>query len=131
MAYSEVLASNFEAGTWIIFDSKLLNLENLEVENDTSNAIHILRNLYSRQSVDPDASMERTHGWTKNKAAMAQLVSTINIDHVKSKNQDKEGILDDQKPLILLNLKGVETSTKRVSCAQEECMNLIPDALCF
>ena len=47
----------------------------------------------------------------QNKAAMAQLVSTIYVDHVKSKNQDKEGIPDDQKPLILLNLNGVETST--------------------
>ena len=111
MTYSKVLAANFESGTWIIYDSKLLNLERLEVENDTSNAVHLLRNLYPRQPIDLDASMERNTWMDQNKAAMAQLVSTIDIDHVKSKNQDKEGISDDQKPLILLNLNGVETST--------------------
>ena len=35
----------------------------------------------------------------QNKGAMAQLVSTIVVDHVKSKNQDKEGIPYDQKLL--------------------------------
>ena len=59
MTYSEVLVANFESGTWIIHDSKLLNLENLEVENDTSNATHILGNLHPRQPVDPGASLER------------------------------------------------------------------------
>ena len=111
MTHSAVLAANFESGTWISHDSKLLNLECLEVENDTGNAIHIHRNLHSRQSVDPDASMERDTWMDQNKAAVAQLVSTIDIDHVKSKNQDNEGIPDDQKLLILLNLNGVETST--------------------
>ena len=61
----------------------------------------------SRQLIDPDASMEEYTWMDQNQAAMAQLVSTIDIDHVKSKNQDKEGILDDQKPLILLNLNGI------------------------
>ena len=111
MTNSEVLAANFESGTWIIHDNKLLNLENLDVENDTSNAIHILRNLYTRRSVYPDASMERNTWMNQNKATTAQLVWTIDIDHVKSKNQDKESILDDQKPPILLNLNGVVTST--------------------
>ena len=82
--------------------------------------------------------MER-NAWTdQNKAAMAQLVSTVDTDHVKSKTQDKEGILDNQKPLILSNLNGVKTSTK-VQNAQVEhnlwcargCMNLILDAPCF
>ena len=69
MTNSEVLVSNFESGAWVIYEIKVFNLEepkvenpnleDLEVENDTSNAIHILRNHYSRQSVDPDASMER------------------------------------------------------------------------
>ena len=43
----------------------------------------------------------------QNKAAVAQLVSTVGIDHLKSKNQENEGIPDDQKPLILLNSNGV------------------------
>ena len=47
----------------------------------------------------------------QNKGIVAQLVSTIDTDHVKSKNQDKEGILDDQKQLIFFNLNGVDTST--------------------
>ena len=47
MTYSEVLAANLESGTWIIYENKLLNLETLEVENDTSDAIHILRNLFT------------------------------------------------------------------------------------
>ena len=122
MTYSEVLAAKFESCTWIMHDSKLLNLENI----------------YQRQSVDPDASMERDTWMHQNKSTTAQLVWTIDIDHMKSKNQDKDGIPDDQKPLILLNLNGVETSTNaqmrrysRVSCAQEVCMVLIHDALCF
>ena len=59
MTYSEVLAANFQCGTWIIYDSKLFNLKNLEVENDTSNSMHIVGKIYPRQPVDPDASMER------------------------------------------------------------------------
>ena len=47
----------------------------------------------------------------QNEGIVAQLVSTIGTYHAKSKNQDKEAILDDQKPLILLNLDGVNTST--------------------
>ena len=105
-------AANFESVTWIICDSKLLNLENLEVENDTSNAVDILRILYPCQPVDLDASMERDTWMDQNKEVVAQLVSTIGTDHVKSKNQDKDGIPDDQKPLILLNLSGVRTATK-------------------
>ena len=100
----------FESGTWIIYDSKLLNLENLEVESDTSDAIHIVRNLCPGQTVDPNASVERNTRMDQNKEALAQLVSTVDIDHVKSKNQE-EGILDEHKPLILLKSDGVETST--------------------
>ena len=113
MTCSEVWAANLESCTWIIYDSKLFNLESLEVENDTSNAIHILRNFCPRQSVDPGASMKRDTWMDQNKAAMAQLVSTTDIDHVKSKNQDKEGIPDDQKPRILLKSNGVETRRMR------------------
>ena len=82
MTYSEVLSANFESGTWTIYDSKLLNLENLEGENDTGNAMHILGNLYPRRPVDLDASMERNTWMDQNKVAMAQVVSTIGIDHV-------------------------------------------------
>ena len=53
------------------------------------------------------------------KAAVAQLVSTIVTDQVKSKNQDKEWITDGQKPLILLNLSGVKTSTSAQSAQVE------------
>ena len=70
--------------SWMTYDSKLLNLENF----------------YPLQPVDLDASMERDT-W----------MDPIDIDHVKSKNQDKEVILDEQKPLNLLNLNGAETST--------------------
>ena len=122
MTYSEVLAANFESGTWIIYDSKLLNLENLEVEDDTSNAAHILRNLYPHRSVDPDASMERNTWMDQNKGIVAQLVSTIGTDHVKSKNQEKEGILDDQTPLIFLNLSGVNTSTNAQNAQVEQSL---------
>ena len=90
---TEVLAANFESGTWIIHDSKLLNLENLEVENDTSNAIHILGNLYVNQAIQTLRLM------VQNKEVVVQLVSTIDTDHVKSKSKDKEGIPDDHKPL--------------------------------
>ena len=58
----------------------------------------------------------------QNKAAMAQLVSTIDTDHVKSKNQDKEGIPDDPKPLILLNLNGAKTSTNAQNAQVEQCL---------
>ena len=99
-----------------------------------SNAIHTLGNLYPRQRVDPDASMERGTWMDQSKVAEAQLVSAIDTDHVKFKNQDKEEILDHQNRLILLNLRGVETSTnmqnaqvERSLFAQEECMHLIPD----
>ena len=102
ITYSEALVANFESGTWIIYDIKLLILENLEVENDTSNGIPILC---------PRQSVKRNTWKDKNKAVMAQLVSTIDTDCVKSKNQDKEGIPDYKKPLILLNLNGVKTST--------------------
>ena len=67
MTNSEVLAANFESGAWIMYDSKLLNLGNL----------------YPRQSVDLDASMERDTWMNQNKATTAQLVQTIDIDHVK------------------------------------------------
>ena len=89
----------------------MLNLESVEVKNDISNAIHIHGNLNPRQSVAPDASMERNPWVDQNKGIVAQLVSTIDTDHVKSKNQDKKGILDDQKQLIFFNLNGVDTST--------------------
>ena len=39
----------------------------------------------------------------QNAATTAELVSTIVINQVKPKRQDKEGTLDDQKPLNLLN----------------------------
>ena len=101
VTYAEVLAANFESGTWIICDSKLC----------TSNAIRILGDLYPRQPVDPDASMERDTWMDQNKEAVAQRVSTIDTDHVKSKNQDMEDFPDYQKPLIFLNLSRVTTST--------------------
>ena len=106
MTNSEVLAANFESGTWIICDSKLLNLESLEVENGT----HPRKSL-STPTIDPDASMERNTWMDQINGMELQLVSTIDTDHVKSKNQDKEGIPDDQKPMILVNLNGVDTST--------------------
>ena len=43
----------------------------------------------------------------QNEEAVAQLVSTIDTDHVTSKNH----VLDYQKPPILLDLSGVKTST--------------------
>ena len=98
MTHSEVLAATFESGTWIIHGSKLLNLENLEVDDDTRNAIRILGNLDPRQSVDPDAS--RSTWMDQKKEAVAQLVSTIDTDHVKSQDEDEEGSPDYQKPLI-------------------------------
>ena len=55
----------------------------------------------------------------QSKGIAAQLVSTVDTDHVKSKNQDNEGIPDDQKSLILLNLYKVNTSTNAQN-AQEE-----------
>ena len=111
----KVFAANFESGTWIIYDSKLYNLENLELENDTHPQKH-----QKRQPVDPDASIERDTWMDQNsKAAVAQLVSTIVTDHVKSKNQVKEWITDGQKPLILLNLSGVKTSTSAQSAQVE------------
>ena len=70
---------------WYLFDSKLLTLDNL----------------YPSQSVDRDAAMERDTWMNQNKATTAQLVWTIDIDDVKSK---KEGVPDDQMPLMLLNL---------------------------
>ena len=42
------------------------------------------------------------------KEAAAQLVSTIDTDHVNS----KESILDYQKPLILLNLNGLRRTRR-------------------
>ena len=46
VTYSEVLAAPFEPGTWIIYVSRRLNLENLDVENCTSNAPDILGKLH-------------------------------------------------------------------------------------
>ena len=86
----------------------------VEVENDTSNDIRILGNLYPRQSVD---LMERNTWMDQNNETVAQLVSTIDTEHVKSKDQDRDGIPDYQKPLILLNLSGIETSTNAQICA--------------
>ena len=138
MIYSEVLAANFESGIWTIYDSKLLNLEHLEIKQDTSNATHILTNLYPRQPVDPDASMERNIWMDQNKEIVAQLVSAVETDHVKSMNQDKEVILDDQKPLILLTSNGVSASTNAHDAQVEwslwcagGCMNLILAAECL
>ena len=83
------MAANFESGTWIMYDNKLLKLENLEVQNDTSNAIHILRNLYPRQSVDLDASMERDTWMDQNKAVMAQLVSRYRSREIQEAGQGR------------------------------------------
>ena len=81
--------SHVESGTWITYDSKLSSLEkpnielpnrkNLEVEDDVS-------------ANDPGRI----------------FVSTIDTDDVKSKNQDKEDVPENQKQLTL---DGVETST--------------------
>ena len=91
MTYSEMLAANFgstrmnetqftgegsciESGTWIICDSKLLNLkpkvenpnlENLEGENSTSNILGNLSN-HVRQSIRT-LRWRATHGWTRTK----------------------------------------------------------------
>ena len=58
----------------------------------------------------------------QNREVVAQLVSTIDTDHVKSKNWDKEGIPDDPKPLILLNLNGVKTSTNAQNAQVERSL---------
>ena len=110
-----------ESGTWIIHDSKLLNLEepgvedpnleNLEVENYTSNKTDILGNPHPCRPVDPDASMARDTWMDQKKEVAAQLVSTIDTDNVKFQKEDKEDIPQYQKPLISLNLNGVKTST--------------------
>ena len=42
-----------------------------------------------RQSVDPDASMERDARMDQNKEAVAELVSTIDTDCLKPVKQDK------------------------------------------
>ena len=102
MIYAEVLAADFEFCT--------------------RNAIHPARNLHPCQPVDPDASMERNTWMDQNKAAIAQLVLTINTDHGKSKNQNKEDIPDCQKPLILSNLSGDKTSTNAQSEQIEYCL---------
>ena len=57
----------------------------------------------------------------QNTEAVAQLVSTIDAVHVKSKNQDKEDTLDYQKPLtLLMNLNGVKTSTNAQNAQVEQ-----------
>ena len=38
------------------------------------------------------------------------FVATVDANRVKSEDQDKEGVLEKQNHLILLNLDGVETS---------------------
>ena len=114
VTYSEVSAAIFEFGTWSSTTACLEepkvenpNLENLEVENDTSNAVDILGNRYPRQPVDPDASMERDTWMNQNKETVAQLVPTIDTD----KRDIQEDTPEYQKPLILLTLNGVKTST--------------------
>ena len=69
-----------------MYDSKLPNMENpnpknLEVEDYTSGN-----------------DLGRT------------FVATVDTNRVKSEDQDKEGVLELQKHVILLNLDGVETS---------------------
>ena len=61
---------------------------------------------------------------------------TGDTDNVKSKNQDKECVLDYQ--MTLLNLTELRRRRPRrmrrqsgVSCAQERSTSLIPDAPCF
>ena len=98
MTYSEIVATNFESGAWIIYGRKLSNLEEPKVE-------------YSIHVNHPDASMERATWMDQNKEVAAQLVSTIDTDNVKSKNQDKGDVPVCRKPLIVSNLNGVETST--------------------
>ena len=58
----------------------------------------------------------------ENKKVVAQLVSTIDIDNVQSENQDKEDIPEVQKPVILLNLSKVKTSTKAQTAQVELCL---------
>ena len=41
---------------------------------------------------------------------LGRIVATVDTNRVKSEDQDKEGDLELQKHLILLNLDGVETS---------------------
>ena len=54
---------------------------------------------------------------------VAQLVSTFDTDTVKStKNQDKEDVPEYQKPLILLNVNGVETSTNAQNAQVEQSL---------
>ena len=102
MTHSEVLAATSECGTWIIYVSKLLNLEHLEVENDQQRHAHLQKPLSTSISrsgrFDGEEYMDGPE-----QSSYGQLVSTIDTDHVKSKNQDKEGIPGYQKPLILLN----------------------------
>ena len=53
---------------------------------------------------------------------------------MKSKNQDKDGIPDDQKPLFLLNLSGVKDFDERAECAgrgESLVRRRVPGALCF
>ena len=78
-----------------MYDSKLLNLENL----------------YPRQSVDPEDEPEQSN------CGAACLDNRYRSR--ESKNQEKEVIPDDQKPPILLNLNGVETSTNAQNAQAE------------
>ena len=76
MTYSEILVANFESTGMNEAQStkrglKNPNLENLEVENDTSNALDMLGNLYPCQPVDLDASMERDTWMDQNKEVVA------------------------------------------------------------
>ena len=96
MTYSEVLAANFESGTWIMYDSKLLSLENL----------------YPRQSVDPDASMERDT-WMNRTKQLRRSLSGQSISITRNPRPEA---------LILLNLNGVETSTNAQNAQVEESL---------
>ena len=48
--------------------------------------------------------------YTSAKDVRRTVVATVDTNRVKSEDQDKEGVLEEQKHLIFLNLDGVETS---------------------
>ena len=112
MNYSEILAADC--------DSTLMN----EIQSTDRGSY---TETGTRITCDSKLSMLEFVDYTNAHNLGRIFVSTLDVHNVKAKNQDKEGIPDEQKQLTLLKIRAEQnTSTPAQECANHRLFSFNP-----